>query len=408
MLAEPHKYASSGPSRGPQPIPLSQETQQKILNALAKEGEKLRAREEERRRRDPAYRPDAIELSNANLLEYDKYVDYYKVLEIDQFASAGEIKAAFKKLSLELHPDKVSQKAEAERAKAKERFLTMTAAHNILSDLATRRAYDTARDTLDARNESGLLDAGKCEKPPPTCVDCEVTLEQLYRGTRKQIRFERNEFANTRWAKKTYDEFNIKVNRGEYEGAAIWHRNQGDVGPFGRADLVFVVKQTPHDVFERLGDDVRAWPALLPSLLLSIATAAPPLLLTTPALYHPPPHCPCALFSLILSRVLLDPRRPKIAAISLSAHSSGGMIASAWRPRASSTVAGRRRSARPPRAPSSTARTKSATKWPPLATRSPRRSATTDRASGRRSSMAMACRCATERPKRHPTAYVAT
>ena len=29
MLAEPHKYQSSGPSRGPQPIPLSEDTQRK-------------------------------------------------------------------------------------------------------------------------------------------------------------------------------------------------------------------------------------------------------------------------------------------------------------------------------------------------------------------------------------------
>ena len=187
MLAEPHKYASSGTNRGPQPIPMSRETQQKIIDALAKEGAKLRVREEERRKRDPTYRPDAIELSNANLLEFDKYIDYYAILEVDQFASAGEIKAAYKKLSLSLHPDKQKGKSDAERAKAKERFLTMNIAHNILADLATRRAYDTARDTLDARNESGLLDAGKCEKPAPTCVDVEVTREALYRGTRKQV-----------------------------------------------------------------------------------------------------------------------------------------------------------------------------------------------------------------------------
>ena len=82
-----------------------------------------------------------------------------------------EATAAYKKQSLELHPDKQRMKSEAERAKAKELFLKMTAAHNILSDLATRRAYDHARDTLDARNDAGLIDAGKCEKPAPTCVE---------------------------------------------------------------------------------------------------------------------------------------------------------------------------------------------------------------------------------------------
>ena len=38
--------------------------------------------------------------------------------------------------------------------------------------------------------------------------------------------------------------------------ATIWHRSQGDVGPFGRCDLVFVVEQEQHPVFERLGDDL--------------------------------------------------------------------------------------------------------------------------------------------------------
>ena len=256
MLAEPHKYAGSRPTGNHQPIQLSADVQQKIANALAKEGEKLRQREEERRRRDPTYRPDAIELSNANLLEFDKYVDYYALLGVDSFASAKEIKDAYKKLSLELHPDKQKDKPEEERAKAQEKFLEMVHAHTILSDLATRRAYDHQRDHLDANNEAGLQDVGKFEKPPPTCVDVMVSLEHLYRGCRKQVEFERNEFANTRWHKKTFDTFSVKINRGELEGATIWHKNQGDCGPFGRCDLVFVVKQEQHPVFERLGDDL--------------------------------------------------------------------------------------------------------------------------------------------------------
>ena len=255
MLAEPHKYAGGRPTGEYKPIQLSADVQQKIAAALAKETEKLRVREEERRKRDPTYNPNAIELSG-KILEFDKYVDYYELLGVDCFASSKEIKDAYKKMSLELHPDKQKDKPAEEQAKAKERFLEMVHAHTILSDLATRRAYDTQRDHLSANNEAGLQDVGKIEKPPPTCVDVMVTLEQLYRGTRKQVDFERNEFANTRWAKKTYDTFFVKINRGELEGATIWHRSQGDVGPFGRCDLVFVVKQEQHPVFERLGDDL--------------------------------------------------------------------------------------------------------------------------------------------------------
>ena len=98
---------------------------------------------------------------------------------IDQFASANEIKAAYKKLSLQLHPDKQTFKTAAERQRAVEHFHRMTEAHSILSDLATRRQYDQARDKLEAGDEAGLMDVGKVMRPPPTCRDVEVTLEQL-------------------------------------------------------------------------------------------------------------------------------------------------------------------------------------------------------------------------------------
>lgn len=257
MLAEPHKY-SGGFSTGsaPKPPPLSPEIQKKLLEALAKEARKVQSREDERRKRDPTYKPNAIELSNANLLEFDKYFDYYEVLQVDQFASGHEIKAAYKKLSLELHPDKWQHSPSAEKVAAKEKFIHMKEAFAILSDLATRREYDKQRDNLDARVESGLQDIGKMERPPPTCVDIDVTLENLYRGVRKQVEFTRNEFAGTRYAKTSCDYYNVKINRGELEGATVWYRMAGDVGPVGRADLVFVVKQRPHEVFERLGDDL--------------------------------------------------------------------------------------------------------------------------------------------------------
>ena len=54
------------------------------------------------------------------------------------------------------------------------------------------------------------------------------------------MEFVRNEFAGTRWAKTSTDSYVIKVNRGELEGATVWFRMKGDVGPVGRSDLVFV------------------------------------------------------------------------------------------------------------------------------------------------------------------------
>ena len=57
---------------------ITAEVQRKIMEALAKEGAKIRQREEERRKRDPTYREDAIDLSTENLKAYDKYINYYE------------------------------------------------------------------------------------------------------------------------------------------------------------------------------------------------------------------------------------------------------------------------------------------------------------------------------------------
>lgn len=55
--------------RSPQ---LSAEVQAKLMAALANEAAKARAREEERRKRDPTYRPDAIDLSFKNVKAFDR------------------------------------------------------------------------------------------------------------------------------------------------------------------------------------------------------------------------------------------------------------------------------------------------------------------------------------------------
>ena len=213
----------------------------------------MRDREDERRRRDPTFRPDAIDLSTANIKPYDKWIDYYARLEVAEFASSLELKKAHMRLALVLHPDKQPAGTTEEQVEAaKVKFHEMIEAFEILSEPATRREYDAARDNLDANNEAGIANSIGDTKPPPTCIDFEVTLEQLYHGTRKEVTFIRNTFANTRWHKTESGGMRtLKVNRGEAEGTTFWYRGEGDSGPLGKADLVFCLKQTPHDTFER-------------------------------------------------------------------------------------------------------------------------------------------------------------
>ena len=125
-----------------------QRHQEKMRAALAEEAKLRREREEERRRREPGYRADAVELSMTDLLPFDAGADYYKTLEESEFASQGELKAAYKRLSLENHPDKQTGKSAVEISAAAARFDQVCKAYEILSDLPTRRAYaPTHRDS---------------------------------------------------------------------------------------------------------------------------------------------------------------------------------------------------------------------------------------------------------------------
>ena len=85
---------------------LSDEAQQKMAAALQKTLEKMTKMADERRRRDPTFKPDALDLDRSKMRKFNKYVDYYEVLGVDRYGSPSDLKDAYKKKSLALHPDK--------------------------------------------------------------------------------------------------------------------------------------------------------------------------------------------------------------------------------------------------------------------------------------------------------------
>ncbi|KAK7380957.1 hypothetical protein VNO78_33476 [Psophocarpus tetragonolobus] len=82
-------------------------------------------------------------------------MDHYKVLGLQRTASKEEIKAAFKKLAIQFHPDKHSQSPNAVRENATIRFKQVSEAYEVLMD-------DRKRDDYNFRRSSG---AGAVNNP---------------------------------------------------------------------------------------------------------------------------------------------------------------------------------------------------------------------------------------------------
>lgn len=72
-------------------------------------------------------------------LDYDR--DYYADLELPSTADAADVKKQFKKLALKYHPDRNPGKEE----EAKDRFIHIQAAHEVLTDPTMKAKYDAYR-----------------------------------------------------------------------------------------------------------------------------------------------------------------------------------------------------------------------------------------------------------------------
>lgn len=70
--------------------------------------------------------------------------DLYELLGVDESATPEEVKKAYKKLAIELHPDRFPDDA-AKREEATHRFGKITNAYNVLKDEEERAEYDFAR-----------------------------------------------------------------------------------------------------------------------------------------------------------------------------------------------------------------------------------------------------------------------
>ncbi|KAL5546953.1 hypothetical protein UlMin_006640 [Ulmus minor] len=82
-------------------------------------------------------------------------MDHYEVLGLSRNASKDEIKEAFRRLAVKLHPDKHSDSPEAVRNRATLRFKQVSEAYQVLSDDRKRADYNLrARSGWPPNNSS--------------------------------------------------------------------------------------------------------------------------------------------------------------------------------------------------------------------------------------------------------------
>jgi curved DNA-binding protein len=79
-----------------------------------------------------------------------EYKDYYKVLGVDRKASADDIKRKYRKLALELHPDKNPGDEQAEN-----RFKEINEAYEVLGDPEKRAKFDQLGSSYRAWEQTG-------------------------------------------------------------------------------------------------------------------------------------------------------------------------------------------------------------------------------------------------------------
>ncbi|MGO8741705.1 MAG: DnaJ domain-containing protein [Limisphaerales bacterium] len=97
----------------------------------------------------------------------DDVQSYYEVLEVPEGATLEEVKAAFRRLSNEYHPDRVPSHLTKLRKDAEERFKQINEANQVLRDPEKRRQYDELLKEL-REGASRTSAASYSHQPPPT------------------------------------------------------------------------------------------------------------------------------------------------------------------------------------------------------------------------------------------------
>lgn len=127
-----------------------------------------------------------------DIKDIDFNKDYYGVLGVSKDASKSDIKAAFRKLSLEYHPDKHTNDSDEDKKKAEEKFVEVNEAYTILSDKNLRQAYDAGSQNPFANFMGGTWSPAGPRPGRGLIVRIKVTYDEICNGIKdKAVKYHR-------------------------------------------------------------------------------------------------------------------------------------------------------------------------------------------------------------------------
>ena len=241
--------------------------------------------------------------------------DYYKILGItdEEKKLQGEefekvVKSKYRKLAIQLHPDKQQGKSDNEKKAAEDKFKEVSEAYEVLSDSKKRQEYDNPMsgfsgfggfggfDPFDMMSEFGFgggRQRQRVVKGQTMRIVVEATLEDLFNGITKTIKYKRQgtcktcggsgKGSNTRietcphcggQGKKMINpcpncngnglsaeevQLEITIPKGAPNGFQMIAQGHGGApmngnGVFG--DLIILIKEKEHEKFERNDNDL--------------------------------------------------------------------------------------------------------------------------------------------------------
>mmetsp|Transcript_168455 Transcript_168455/g.541311 ORF Transcript_168455/g.541311 Transcript_168455/m.541311 type:complete len:1401 (-) Transcript_168455:69-4271(-) len=231
------------------------------------------SRDEERAKRDPSFKPDDEDFNAPKAHTFERGVNYYKVLGIDEYSALDEVKKAYKKLSLVYHPDKTAGLSAEQKEEYAGIFMELKNAYLTLGDQATRRQYDRDRDRDKASFEINgfkpkvrshfdatemLKKLQEMQKPPGKIIDVQISVKLekfLYGGHKKITRMRRvKDFGGFTMQQHL---FRVDIPRGASAPHECIFKRKGDHNENTSPDTVnFKISCKPHDVVDWRGDDL--------------------------------------------------------------------------------------------------------------------------------------------------------